>query len=709
MKFILSTLLALFLFVLNAKTQTTIRGVVMDYETKEFLPGANIFLQSDWSIGTTTDAQGKFQLQISKSLDTDTLIISYIGYQEKSIPVNGNSNQTLEIRLTPFAQLLEESVVTARRIIAEEFTVKQMKQLDIYLNPAAKADALLAINAMPSSTTTDESASISLRGSRPDETGIFLNDVPVYDAIRFSQLDGIGTFSIFNTEIIERMHVFAGNPPLEYGNTSSGLVSLQTKNDIPDESSNSISLSLANIGGLTSQRFGENTSLTAFGNYQPSKIIIGLNQDALRDLESFNSYDLGLHLTHQVNSKIRFKLFNYSNSEGYKFNSRVPSYTGIFDMYKTRNFTIANFIAQKEKSEFTINTGYNISKERYNFSITDIEIHKQDFFLSATYQHFYDQWSIKGGVSYDYRINRSEGSKPMFNFAQNEDHPSINFLAIEEYNLPELFLYTKFNLTEKLILGTGVRKNIVIGHTPNYLSYQGNLNYKINSKHNFNLSAGHYNRLSMPNAEQYKITHFRGNQYSLDYSYTGHKIEIQSSIFKKKVQHSNFEDHIIGGEIYTKLNIKPFELQLSLTSLDVKINNGLVNYPSKYDLDYYIRSVIKYRIDNSFEISAIYSYRQGSYYLPVEQSNFDNFTQSYYPVYSSWDQAKRLPDYQKLDLTASKYWAVNSNLAFILYANLSNALNSDNVMKVNYNSDYSNSFYELYSQRTWYFGISIIF
>lgn len=511
----------------------SITGIVLDAENNEPLPGANVFLYSDWNIGTTSNNSGKFTLNTSNANRNDTLIVSYIGYKDLHIPLNDFESNTV-IKLEAFAQILEASVVTARRIIAEEFTVKQMKQMDIYLNPAAKADPLLAINSMAASTTTDESASISLRGSRPDETGIFLNDVPVYDAIRFSQLNGIGTFSIFNTNVIERMHVFAGNPPVEYGNTASGLVSLQTNNQIPIEPMNSISLSLAQFGALTSRKLSDKTAMVAFGNYQPSQLLTGLNHDSMRDLEDFNSYDLGLHLMHNYNSKLRFKLFNYSNVEGYEFNTRIPSYNGIFDMNKKRNFTITNFIAQYDHSEFTVNTGYNISQEGYQYSITDIEINKQDFYLSSTYQYFFNKWSVKTGASFDYRMNDSKGTKPIYNHAQNLDHPQLSFKAIEEYSLPELFIYTKFNLTDNLILGTGIRKNIVTNNTTDYWSYQGNINYKIRKNHNINIAAGHYNRLAMPNAQQYEITHFQSDQYSVDYSFQNEFIEIQTSAFKKK-------------------------------------------------------------------------------------------------------------------------------------------------------------------------------
>ncbi|MFC2104542.1 carboxypeptidase-like regulatory domain-containing protein [Bacteroidota bacterium] len=686
-----------------------IEGQIIDKDTKEVLPGANIFVKTDWSVGSTTDDKGYFKLNISSDLKKDTIIVSFIGYKEAHLPVSLYLNNITTFELEPFAQLLGETVVTARRIIAEEFTVKQIKQMEIYLNPASKADALLAVNAMAASTTTDESASISLRGSRPDETGIYLNDVPVYDAIRFGQLDGIGTFSIFNTDVIERMHVFAGNPPMEYGNTASGLVSLQTNNNIPTDPFNSLAISLANLGGLTSRKIGDKTAIIAFGNYQPSQVFTVLNQEAMRDMEDFSSTDLGLHAIHNFTDKTRVKIFNYTNMEGYKYKYRNPSFTGIFDMNKTRNYTIANFIKQSDESEMTINGGYSISKESFKYSITNISIDKQDVYFSASYQHFFEKLDIKSGISVDYRENSTDGSKPVFDYAQDTIHPQFIFNSFDSYFLPELFIYIKYNITDNLIFGTGVRKDIKVNDQPDYYSYQANLNYKINDKHNFNLSGGHYNRLSMPNAEEFVITHYESNQLSLDYTFTGKTYEIQAAIFTKESDHENKTDVVKGGEFYTKFNIRPIEFQFSFTAVDAEIKNGTEKYPSNYDLDYFIRAVAKYTLKDNFDVSAIYVFRQGSHYLPVETSLYDGSLNAYSPVYMSWDESQRLPDYHKIDLTISKFWVVNPDLAVVFYANVSNLLNTNNVRVKNYNSDYTSVFNELYSQRSIYFGVSVMF
>jgi hypothetical protein len=71
--------------------------------------------------------------------------------------------------------------------------------------------------------------------------------VPVNDAIRYSQLNGIGTFSIFNTAMINNVRVYPGNPPLEYGNSTSGIIALQTDEIIPTHNAATLSLTLASL------------------------------------------------------------------------------------------------------------------------------------------------------------------------------------------------------------------------------------------------------------------------------------------------------------------------------------------------------------------------------------------------------------------------------------------------------------------------------
>lgn len=221
----------------------TIKGNVRDKQTQTALSYANVFLQKNMNKGSISNEDGEFSLPISDQDLNDSIVISFIGYKEEKIAVSDMNNHSDTVLLEPYTKQIDEASITVKKIISEEFVIKKIDQLDIYINPLSKADPLLAVNGMAASTTIDESANISLRGSSPEETGIFFNGVPIYDAVRFSQMNGIGTFSIFNTSIVDKMLVFPSNPPIECGNATSGMVSIFTDDQLPLSNSNYITLS----------------------------------------------------------------------------------------------------------------------------------------------------------------------------------------------------------------------------------------------------------------------------------------------------------------------------------------------------------------------------------------------------------------------------------------------------------------------------------
>ena len=103
----------LFLWILSltlAAQNATINvsGNVTDAAFKEPVIGATVVLQDDPTKGTVTDIDGNFTL---RDVPTNaTLVISYVGYAQQVIPVNGQT--TLNVVLSEDSELLQEVVVT---------------------------------------------------------------------------------------------------------------------------------------------------------------------------------------------------------------------------------------------------------------------------------------------------------------------------------------------------------------------------------------------------------------------------------------------------------------------------------------------------------------------------------------------------------------------------------------------------------------------
>ncbi|MEL7118916.1 MAG: TonB-dependent receptor plug domain-containing protein, partial [Bacteroidota bacterium] len=90
----------------GALDEFQVRGQVTD-ESGEPLVGANITEKSNPTNGTITDIDGFFQLTVAD--ENSTILISYLGYKDQEIPLNGQAR--LDITLAESSSVLNEVVV----------------------------------------------------------------------------------------------------------------------------------------------------------------------------------------------------------------------------------------------------------------------------------------------------------------------------------------------------------------------------------------------------------------------------------------------------------------------------------------------------------------------------------------------------------------------------------------------------------------------
>ncbi|MGF1671845.1 MAG: DUF5686 family protein [Balneolaceae bacterium] len=104
-------ILLLLLFPVTLSAQQTIRGIVLDAESNEPLPSANILIEDSYT-GTITNREGEFILSIEKL--PATLIFRYIGYQTETVRITEFDSENLEVKLKPAVVEMDEIVVTEK-------------------------------------------------------------------------------------------------------------------------------------------------------------------------------------------------------------------------------------------------------------------------------------------------------------------------------------------------------------------------------------------------------------------------------------------------------------------------------------------------------------------------------------------------------------------------------------------------------------------
>jgi len=94
--------------ILKAQHSTIITGKVYDAQTREPMPFVNLQLRNT-TIGTTTDINGTYKLETNSS--SDSLQVSYIGYNPVSKAIINHQEQSIDFFLQPQSTSLEEVVI----------------------------------------------------------------------------------------------------------------------------------------------------------------------------------------------------------------------------------------------------------------------------------------------------------------------------------------------------------------------------------------------------------------------------------------------------------------------------------------------------------------------------------------------------------------------------------------------------------------------
>ncbi len=176
--------IALFLMGATLFAQTKLSGKVVD-ENNMALPGADVVIKGTTK-GTNTDFDGKFSIECQHT--TGTLVISFMGYESKSIEFNG-SKDLGTIQLEPAASTLDEIVIVGVADIAKDrqtpVAVSTIKAAEI-TEKLGTQEFPEILKSTPSVYATKSGGGfgdsrITIRGFAQENIAIMINGVPVND------------------------------------------------------------------------------------------------------------------------------------------------------------------------------------------------------------------------------------------------------------------------------------------------------------------------------------------------------------------------------------------------------------------------------------------------------------------------------------------------------------------------------------------------
>jgi hypothetical protein len=263
----------------------TIRGVVVDKDSRITLPGASLVIaDSDPQIGTVTDFNGKFHFD-KLPVGRYDIIVSYVGYETSTVSnvlLNSGKETVLMIELTESVFELGEVVIAVKQnkseainrmatVSAKRLNVEEAGHVAGSLDDAGRMVSSYAGVAVNPYGTND----IIIRGNSPRGMIWRLEGLDIPNPNHYAEEgSSSGGISILNGAVLDNSDFFTGAFPAEYGNAYSGVFDMALRNGNNQKREYSIQAGFKGLDATLEGPFSKKSSSSYLFNYRYSTLAI---------------------------------------------------------------------------------------------------------------------------------------------------------------------------------------------------------------------------------------------------------------------------------------------------------------------------------------------------------------------------------------------------------------------------------------------------
>ena len=723
---------------IKAQEITTVNGTVKDKLTGESITGAVIKIDQLANVVITSNEYGFYAISLPKG--KYDLRISFVGYEEKRVPIVLNGPFIANVFLESKNQLTEVVVVTKRK--DENLTKAQMGTETLNMQSISKVpvifgekDVLKTIQLLPGVKSAGEGNSgFYVRGGAADQNLILLDEAPVYNASHL-----LGFFSTFNSDAIKDATLIKGNGPAQYGGRLSSVL------DVKMKEGNNKNYTYNGGLGLISSR------LSIEGPIQADKssfILSGRRTYAdvfLKATEKFKDnilyfYDLNAKANYKIDDKNRIYFSGYFGQDelglGSSFRINWGNKTGTIRWNRIVNnklFLNTSFIY----SDYSYNVGLKNGETNFNVNsnIKDVNL-KQDytFYLNPKNTIRYGFNSIlhtitpsvfSGTVNNNInKVGRNGLENAVYfnnNFKANQQLTLDYGVRISAYSIMGGDIYNVYNdnvITQSILLQKNEFGKTYINIEPRFTS-----NYRINDLSSLKVAYArnvqHLHLLSNATAaspsdqwigNSYNIKPELADQTSIGYArnFINNTYELGAELYYKVMQ--NQLDYKDGTNINTIADVESallygvgraygFEFlakkktglfsgwisyTLSKTERKIAGINGGNWYNAKQDRTHDVSIVTILELNPKWTVSGVFVYSTGNAVtFPTGKYAFGE--QNIYQYANR--NANRMPDYHRLDLSVTYENKNKKNNVGSWNFSLYNVYGRENAYRISFQDD----------------------
>jgi hypothetical protein len=588
--------------------------------------------------------------------------------------------------------------------------------IEVVTTPGAAADLNRAVQTLPGVQLADEGNALFVRGGDSSETTTLINGIvyPVAQHLDVPAGTFVGTVNPFQTR---RIDFLAGGFGARYGNTLSGVVDIETL-DPPAVSGATVNVGVGALSGRGDVALfpgGGFRIAVAHSDVAPLFDLNGSNRDYPRPPVSDSaSVDVGWNYAPGA----EVKAFGLAQTTAFSLRVNEPEYRGVYSERISSRFGTVSWDDQYGSWRPAIDCGGG--------SQTRSETIAGGTIVTATHHQqcaarlgcdASDRLLITGGVnvtSEDSTLTKTAGGAPVFDgcagdtrwgaFAEADALPLPHWRVIGGVRTDQSHLTARPTVDPRLSVAWEPQPEVG-------LSLSGGGYHQVPDDYAFMAGEGASRTLPSMGAAQGIAALQIGRNERLA------RLELYEKRYTDLVALDRDYRPVAGGagraqgaDLMFKTNL-PGSVRARLTCSLVTArrtdpDSGQMA-PAPFDVRYTATLLLERTIAR-WQTGLALHVADGRPFTPITSANL-TVPEAYTPVYGA-PFSQRLPGFQRLDFSASRYWRLNDRVALVTYISINNALNRANVYAYEYSPDYAvrRSTPSIFN-RSVFFGCSFLF
>ena len=727
-------LFALFIYLPAAHSQQFIakngemRGTVYGQETGDPLANTTVRLVETGQ-SAVTDENGEFRFEDLPAGDY-TLNVIAVGYrlleEDNVAMVKAGEITEVEILLAPVTVTLEGVEVRSKSLPA---TVgrQTVGVMEIRRIPGSAGDALRALQALPGiGTASDFDGQLYIRGGAPEDNRFYLDRAPLFYPYHFG-----GLVSTVNSEILNRIDVYAGGFGAEFGADAQAVIDIYSRRGREDRIGGKFNLNLLYSEGLLEGPIGSHGSWYLAGRRSYFDLL-PIDVTRVTAFPRFWDYQAKVSYDFSDNHQFSVKAFAADDVMGLRLGladvEYDPTLAGRFDFKSRFNVQAADLrstLTDRLTSHlsisrasylqaFSFGQGLFLELEPVQYELREDIVYRLNstdqlesgLLVSTT------QWS--GAANFPRLPDEGDPTASESQYFTFEEKITVDF--DQRFNFIEGYVQNRYDLLEFLSVTVGFRLDYFNLTELLSVGPRGSLQFNMPGGSELRFAYGRYEISPYP----WQIAQGFGNPDIKENTADHYIVELEREIspqtrlkvagYQKDFRDLITRDQTEGGLDRVYLNqgqgyARGIEMSVKHRAGDRFFSWANYTYSvSKredrpgdmerlysFDQPHVATVTASYMLTPTWEIGAKWQYRTGNPYTPVVDTEIVRHPETgrprYNPIYADEVNSARVPPFHRLDLRISKSF-IYQRWRWGIFLELFNAYNRKNVLDVDYSRDY---------------------